>query len=308
MRGRRWAWPLAILVFFLAGIAGGWVLSDPGNGNEAKLSVPAHRSELSRRIKQAEEEVEAAQKKVAARGPGAPVSAPASGENGTTLAGVTITVDPGHNGGNADHPEEISQPVVAAADGSTKACNTTGTQTSDGALTEAEFNLDVADDLKRELDRLGARVVMTRRTNDGVGPCINERAEIANKAEATALISIHADGNEAEGARGFHVIHALPDQMVVPSLARPSLFLAKAIRNALVAAGVPASNYVGENGLDARDDIGGLNLARVPAVLVELGNMRSLEEASKLETKPYRRKLARALAVGVQRFLEEAQF
>jgi N-acetylmuramoyl-L-alanine amidase len=36
--------------------------------------------------------------------------------------------------------------------------------------------------------------------------------------------------------------------------------------------------------------------------------MRSLEEASKLETKPYRRKLARALAVGVQRFLEEAQF
>lgn len=307
MRGRRWLWPLAVLLLFLAGVAGGWILSDPNEGNETKLSAPAHRSELNRRIKRAEEEVEAAQEGVA-RGAGAPGSAPVSGEGRTVLSGVTIAVDPGHNGGNASHPEEISRPVVAAADGSTKACNTTGTQTNDGALTEAEFNLDVADDLKGELDRLGARVVMTRRTNGGVGPCIDERAEIANKAEATALISIHADGNEAEGAHGFHVIHALPAQMVAPSLARPSLFLAEAVRDALVAAGAPPSNYVGENGLDARDDIGGLNLARVPAVLVELGNMRFSEEASKLEARSYQRKLARALAAGVQRFLEEAQF
>ena len=134
---------------------------------------------------------------------------------------------------------------------------------------------------------------------------MNERAEIANDAHADAAISIHADGNLAVGAHGFDVIHPSPNQMVDPGEATQSLRLATQVRNALVGAGVPPANYVGENGLDEREDLGGLNLATIPAVLVELGNMRSSEEATKLETPGYRRKLANALATGVQVFLEE---
>src|SRR5688572_13592749 len=40
-----------------------------------------------------------------------------------------VVLDPGHNGGNADAPEEIARPVPAG--GFTKPCNTTGTATSD---------------------------------------------------------------------------------------------------------------------------------------------------------------------------------
>jgi N-acetylmuramoyl-L-alanine amidase len=222
------------------------------------------------------------------------------------LEGETISVDPGHNGGNFIHPEEIGRLVPAGASGVTKPCNTTGTETNDGTLTEAQFNWDVAEDLVPRLEQLGATVVLTRDSNGGVGPCVDERAAIANRAHAAVALSIHADGNEAEGAHGFDVIHPSPAEMIAPRMAGPSLGLAEDVRNSLVAAGVPPANYVGEEGLDARSDLAGLNLAKVPAVLVELGNMRSAEEAAKLEDPAYRHELADALAAGIVSFLHRS--
>jgi N-acetylmuramoyl-L-alanine amidase len=239
-------------------------------------------------------------------GPDAPVRATRGTEPKLPLTGMTISVDPGHNGGNFTHPEEIDRPVIAGASGATKACNTTGTETNDGSLTEAQFNWDVAQDLVPHLEKLGAFVVLTRHSNHGVGPCVNERAEIANRAHADAALAIHADGNEAEGAHGFDVIHPSTVEMVSPAMAGPSLRFAKAERDALVGAGISPANYVGDDGLDERSDLAGLNLTKVPAVLVELGNMRDAEEAAKLEDPSYRRKLADALAVGIVSFLKRS--
>jgi N-acetylmuramoyl-L-alanine amidase len=309
---RRWPWLLGFGLLFAGGLAAGWAIGSPGDKRAERRPPsaqrrPHHRDGPSREIHRAEVEVEAARSRDSAVDghPGAPAEAPVASIE--PLAGLTVVVDPGHNGGNASHPEAIDRPVVSAADGTTKPCNTTGTETNDGLLTEAEFNFEVGQVLRRLLVRRGATVVMTRDSNSGVGPCVNERAEIANRAGAAALISIHADGNESPGARGFDVIHALPGEMIEPSLARPSSFLASDLRDALVDAGIPPANYVGTDGLDAREDLGGLNLARVPAVLVELGNMRSSEEAIELESPNYRSGLARALASGLTEFLKEAQ-
>ena len=222
------------------------------------------------------------------------------------LEGVTISVDPGHNGGNASDPEAINRLVPAGASGTEKPCNTTGTETDDGSLTEAQFNWDVAQDLVPRLERLGATVVLTRDSNDGVGPCVNERAGIANRAHAAVALSIHADGNLAEGAHGFDVIHPSAAESVAPREVGASLELAEAERDALVEAGVPPANYVGEDGLDERSDLAGLNLAKVPAVLVELGNMREPSEAAKLEDPSYRRRLTDALAAGIVSFLHRS--
>src|SRR4051794_29805878 len=199
MRARRWSWPLSLLLLFVAGGAIGWSVAG-SNSDTTERATKLERkqpSHLNRRIQRAEEEIEAAQGR----------SATKEGAADVALTGVTVAVDPGHNGDNARHPAEISRPVMAAADGSTKACNTTGTQTNDGNLTEAQFNFDVGVDLQKDLTHRGARVVMTRSSNNGVGPCVDERAEIANRAGAVALVSIHADGNEAQDSRGFHVIH-----------------------------------------------------------------------------------------------------
>lgn len=217
-----------------------------------------------------------------------------------------MVIDPGHNGGNGAHPGVINQPVVAYADGKTKACDTAGTETDDGRLTESRFNLDVARDLAVKLRGLGAKVVMTRTTDSGVGPCIDRRAAIGNRAHADAAISIHADGVQAPRAHGFDVIFPRRDQLVRRMIRRPSRRLALRVRDALVGAGVPTANYVGSRGLDARDDLGGLNLSTVPKVLVELGNMRSAREAARLESARYRARLAGALTTGITRFLRRS--
>jgi N-acetylmuramoyl-L-alanine amidase len=218
------------------------------------------------------------------------------------LAGATVAVDPGHNGANGAHPGQINRQVPAGR-GYRKACDTTGTETNDGRLTEAQFTLDVALRLQRRLEALGARVVMTRSSNDGVGPCVDERAAIGNRANADVALSIHADGGPA-GGRGFHVIAPLGRRAVAPSIVAPSLRFARILRARLEAIGLPRSTYLGGGtGLVSRDDLGGLNLSRVPKALVELGNMRNAADARLLERPAHRDRIALALQRAVRRDL-----
>src|SRR5271154_81450 len=57
------------------------------------------------------------------------------------LSGRVITVDPGHNGGNFTHPQQIAR-LVNDGNGE-KECDTTGTAAPDG-YREADFNWSVA--------------------------------------------------------------------------------------------------------------------------------------------------------------------
>jgi N-acetylmuramoyl-L-alanine amidase len=229
---------------------------------------------------------------VVAAAAGLVAAAPSSGVRALPLAGKTIAVDPGHNGANWSHPDDINRLVDAG--GFRKACDTTGTSTNAG-YTEAAYNFDVALRLVRVLRRDGATVVLTRTSNDGVGPCIDERAAIGNRAHADAAISIHADGGPS-GGRGFDVIYK-------PN-APESRRLALAVRQAFAAGtGEPYSTYVGRDGLDVRTDLGGLNRSSVPKVLVETANMRNAEDARLLDSPAYRQREALALARGLERFL-----
>ena len=64
--------------------------------------------------------------------------------------------------------------------------------------------------LRADLRQAGARVVLTRTSNDGVGPCVNRRARILNAAHADVAIDIHADGGPPWG-RGFTVLEPVAD-------------------------------------------------------------------------------------------------
>jgi N-acetylmuramoyl-L-alanine amidase len=231
-----------------------------------------------------------------------PTVAPAVGAGSGSLAalrGRTIAIDPGHDGGNYAHTSEISRPVFIGTQ--TRACDTTGTATDDG-YSEAAYTLDVALRLRAVLQSAGANVVMTRTTNDGWGPCIDQRAAIGNNAHAAAAISIHADGGPASG-RGFHVLMPALVPGYTDDIYSSSHRLGLAVRDAFVATGMPTSTYYATQGLAERTDLGGLNLSNVPKVFIETGNMRNATDASMLESSDFRQRAARQLAVGLDRFL-----
>jgi N-acetylmuramoyl-L-alanine amidase len=216
------------------------------------------------------------------------------------LAGKIIGIDPGHNGGNFNDPGTIGQEIWNGTGWET--CDTTGT-TTDGGYTEAQFNFNVALDLRADLRRDGARVVMTRTSNDGVGPCVNTRSAIINNARADVAVDIHADGGPASG-RGFTILEPVADGPNDHVIAASQQF-GNDVRQALLAeTSMPESDYTGTDGILPRDDLAGLNLTTVPKVLVECGNMRNLTDAQLLVTAGFQALVARALTAAIVRFLD----
>lgn len=219
-------------------------------------------------------------------------------ETGAPLAGRTIVVDPGHQLGNRWFAGEIASPVPAG--GITKPCNTVGASTNDG-YPEATLTMAVSRLVKRRLEGLGARVVMTRDANraDRWGPCVDARGRAGNSIPADLKLSIHGDGN-VDGGPGFHVIAPVSRAGWTDDIAAPSLAFAEQLRRELLAAGLPYAAYIaGGDGLDERDDLATLNLSDVPVAMVELGNMRSPEDAARMTTASGRAQYARALTAGV---------
>jgi N-acetylmuramoyl-L-alanine amidase len=242
----------------------------------------------------------------AATGPdGTPASAPSASATapGRPLAGQVVVLDPGHNGDNWAHPAIINRLVNVITE--MKPCDTTGTET-DAGYTEAAFNFNVAIRLARLLRAEGATVILTRTSNNGVGPCVTQRAAIGNRAHADAAISIHADGGPPGGS-GFDVIEPGRIPGHSDAIVAPSHRLALDIRDAYHRiTHEPYANYVGHDALDVRTDLGGLNLSTVPKVFIECGNMRNAGDAAKLSTAAFRQRIAVALAAGLTAFLAPA--
>jgi N-acetylmuramoyl-L-alanine amidase len=229
--------------------------------------------------------------------PSAPPTAVPSvtGQPGRT---PVVVLDAGHNGGNATHPAAVNKPVPDGR-GGTKPCNTTGTAT-DAGYPEHAFTFDVTARVRTRLVAAGVRVITTRTDDTGIGPCVDERGRAGAKADADAVVSIHADGSAADH-RGYHVALSAPP--LNPAQSGPARLLGERIRDAMRAAGFPDSDYVGRNGLSLRTDLAGLNLATRPAVLVECANMRNPTEAALVSSTAGRERYAAAISAGILAFL-----
>lgn len=212
-----------------------------------------------------------------------------------SLKGKTVVLDPGHNGG----PLKGGQVFVGNG---YKACDTSGTSTNAG-YSEHAFAWDTARRLQKALQEQGAKVVLTRQDDKGSGPCVDERAAIGNKNKADAVISIHADG-AAPGGRGFHVIKPKLVKGLNDGIVAPSSKLGDAVRDAYKSGtGMPYATYLGDDGVTVRDDLGGLNLSKVPKIFIETGNMRNKTDAAKLSDPGFRQRMAVAMATGLTRYL-----
>ncbi|BFV59536.1 N-acetylmuramoyl-L-alanine amidase [Kitasatospora sp. CMC57] len=238
-----------------------------------------------------------------AAAPSTPAPAAGSSAASRPLTGRTVLLDPGHNLGNGKHGTELNRQVDIG--NSRKECDTTGTST-DAGYSEAEYSLDVSRRARTVLEERGAKVLFTQDGDRPWGPCIDERARIGNEGKVDAAVSVHGDGAPAAG-QGFHVI--MPAKVKAgkadtEAIVAPSRRLGLLLREQFKAAtGEPYADYIGEQGLDTRSDLGGLNLSKVPKVFIECGNMRNSGDAKRMTDPQWRQQAAQGIADALTAYL-----
>src|SRR5271155_2399578 len=100
---------------------------------------------------------------------------PTAAATPSNIAGMVVFIDPGHNGAN---DASIGRQVPTGR-GGTKDCQASGTSTNSG-YQEHTFTWDTTLRIRAELNAMGARTAMSRGNDDAVGPCVDQRAAMAN--------------------------------------------------------------------------------------------------------------------------------
>lgn len=178
------------------------------------------------------------------------------------LAGVTIVIDPGHGG---EDPGTLGP----------------------GGLREKDLTLAMSLRLRARLERADARVVMTRADDRFVG--LYERAAIADRAGAQALVSLHVNASDYREAQGVEVYH-------YPGAAG-GRELARAVYRRLVEGlGRPGRGVLPADFVVLREP-------RAPAILVETGYLTNPQDRRLLVSAGYQERLAEAVASGLIEFL-----
>ena len=232
--------------------------------------------------------------------------AQAAPARGAALAGKTIFLDPGHQasaGGRSLNAQ------VPDGRGGKKDCQTTGATGVNGAR-EHTVNWQISQLVKAGLESQGARVVLSRPDDRGWGGCVDERAAAASRSGAAVAVSLHADSTSrgADSAKkGFHMIVPslpIPDPTVNRVQSGEGRKASNVMRDSFLAAGFPSANYAGvSNGIQTRPDIAAVNLTKVPAVFIEMGNLSNPAEAAALAGRDGQLKYAMAITDGILKYV-----
>lgn len=209
------------------------------------------------------------------------------------LAGKTIVIDPGHSNG-----QHLTNKVPDGRGGS-KICNTSGTATNSG-YPEHTATWEVALILQAEMQEKGATVHLTKKDDHADKVCVDRRGQIPNEKHADAFLSIHANGSQSSAPHGFFVMVSNPP--LNSAQGEPSRKLARAVSEGLRGAGLTPSTIFGADPAP-RSDLATLNFAKVPAVMVELGEMRNPQDAQRLSSPQGQQQYASGLAKGIISFL-----
>ena len=149
-------------------------------------------------------------------------------------------------------------------------------------VAEKTVALDVAQRLRRALDRQGYRTIMTR--DDDYFVPLPRRVAIANSYKNAIFVSVHFNSARRIGANGIETYFYSSE----------SAPLAVSIHRHVLA-GAPSDN----RGIRQRGYYV-LRKTKIPAVLVECGFLTNPHEAELAQTAGYRQKLADEIAQGIR--------
>ena len=197
------------------------------------------------------------------------------------LEGIIVGINPGHQ-------EKASSKKLPIAPGSSKTgnANNGGTRGIKTKTPEYMLTLQISFYLKEKLESMGAKVVMTRETND-VNINNIERAQMLNKAGVDIALQIHLNASEKKTQEGFSVYTKYND---TESYVIGGILLEKAceVSGAKMLKVNKSNNYMS------------LNWSETPALLLECGYLTNVNEDVKLNSPVYQELLAQGIAEGVR--------
>ena len=172
---------------------------------------------------------------------------------------------------------------------------TAGKRSPDGTYLEHEFNLDMAQRLKAQLERHGVSVILTRNTEHDVS--LADRVAISNAANPDLFVSLHSN------ASGDGTAWTSPDGYgIYTSAAEETAERNKAAKAILARAREAGVSLWGE-GLHHDISLYVLKNTVAPAVLIEHGFHTNRVETEKLKSAAYRDLLAAVDAKGILDYL-----
>jgi len=205
------------------------------------------------------------------------------------LTGVTVCVDPGHQGVAIG----LKEPMGPGLSGTH---HTTNGQ-AQGTVTrrmESVVVLEIGLKLRNALLEEGADVIMTR--VDQNTPVSNvRRAEIAGEGHADLFIRLHCDNTANKNKRGIHVFVPLSSTYAKQVAdAKTYRTYGEALFNAMSeATGVTKGGVTQNNSYVAN------NWATMPTFLVELGYMSNKDDDLMLSTEEYQTKVIQGMVNGL---------
>ncbi len=203
---------------------------------------------------------------------------------GSPLKGVTVAIDPGHGGiDSGAHFESV--------------------------MLEKEIVLEIGLELRRLLEQAGARVMITRKKDEDLSRHYSDdnlprhrrdlrgRVKLINAAAADLSISLHINSIYDTSVRGPIAFHAggNPENKRLAEALQNNLnplFSADAKPGQLVHQHPQESNvfYI-------------LNEVDMPSVLLEAAFMTNPDDRELLSSKSFRKKIARAIFMGVVQYI-----
>lgn len=163
---------------------------------------------------------------------------------------------------------------------------------------EKDIDLDIVLELKRLLDADDKNIGVYYTRLDDANPTLDQRVQLANKADADLFISVHNNSTHSgnfSDLKGTQVLYSESDTSEYSSKRLASIMLGS----------VCDSVKSRKIGLLAADDIYIIRTSEVPVSLVEVGFMTNRDELEKLQDKDYQKKAAQGIYNGMMKAFTE---